>query len=325
MQSKVLGRTGLEVPIVGFGTAFLARTMGADGRLSPGVDEDVGVENVVAAIEAGCTLVDTAPLYGNTASEKIIGRVLRERPDLAEKCTVTTKVGRSGNEYDFSFDGVIQQVEDSQERLGLDAFDVLYIHDPMDFPMQQVMAKDGALGALRKLQDEGVVRFVGIAANDPDSNGPYIDTGEFDAAVVPDAWSLLNRTADTFIFSGAEKHNVGIALATPLERGLLATGPLPGHSYVNRNFSQAVLDRVGRIKALGDDYGIPLVAASLQWCTRHPLIATAICGGRNKAETIQNAEAGSIEIPEAFWDDLEPLIQDWDQEHVVKVGKRRIP
>ena len=44
--------------------------------------------------------------------------------------------------------------------------------------------------------------------------------------------------------------------------------------------------------------------------------------GRNKAETIQNAEAGSIEIPEAFWDDLEPLIQDWDQGHVVKVGKK---
>ncbi|MDD9973398.1 MAG: aldo/keto reductase, partial [Candidatus Poribacteria bacterium] len=154
MQSKILGRTGLEVPIVSFGTAFLARVMGADGHFLPGVDEDVGVENVVAAIEAGCTLVDTAPLYGNTVSEKIIGRALRERPDLAAMCTVTTKVGRSGNEYDFSSDGVMQQVEDSQERLGLDAFDVLYIHDPMDFPMQQVMAKDGALGALRKLQDE---------------------------------------------------------------------------------------------------------------------------------------------------------------------------
>ncbi len=210
MQSKILGRTGLEVPIVSFGTAFLARVMGADGHFLPGVDEDVGVENVVAAIEGGCTLVDTAPLYGNTASEKIIGRALRERPDLAEKCTVTTKVGRSGSEYDFSFDGVMQQVEDSQERLGLDAFDVLYIHDPMDFPMQQVMAKDGALGALRKLQDEGVVRFVGIAANDPDSNGPYIDTGEFDASVVPDAWSLLNRAADTFIFPGLKNTMWGL-------------------------------------------------------------------------------------------------------------------
>lgn len=320
MQTKILGRTGLEVPIVGFGTAFLGRVMGPDGGLSSKVDEDVGAENVVAAIEAGCTLVDTAPLYGATVSEKIIGRVLRERPDLAEKCTVTTKVGNLREGSDYSYDGVRRHVEGSQERLGLEAFDVLYIHDPMDFPMERVMAKDGALGALRKLQDEGVLRFIGIAANDPDSNGPYIETGEFDAAVVPDAWSLLNRTAEHLIFPAVEKHNVGIALATPLERGLLATGPVPGRSYLNRNFSQAVLDHVGRIKALCDDHGIPLIAASLQWCTRHPLISTAVCGGRNKEETVQNAEAGGVEIPEAFWDDLEPLVKDWDQEHVVKVG-----
>ncbi len=322
MQTKVFGRTGLDVPIVGFGTAFLGRVMGADSGLGARIDEDAGAETVVAAIEAGCTLIDTAPLYGRTVSEKIIGRALRERPDLAAKCTVTTKVGNLSEGHDYSFDGVMRQVKDSQERLGLDAFDVLYIHDPMDFPMQQVMAKEGALGALRKLQAEGVSRFVGIAANDPDSNGPYIETGEFDAAVVPDAWSLLNRTADARIFPAAEKHNVGIALATPLERGLLATGPVPGRSYVNRNFSRAILSHVGEIKALCGDYGIPLVAASLQWCTRHPLISTAICGGRNKAETIQNAKAGSIEIPESFWDDLQPVLKDWNREHVVKVGKR---
>ena len=322
MQTKVLGRTGLRVPIVGFGTAFLGRVMGADGGLSARVDEDAGAENVVAAIEAGCTLIDTAPLYGSTASEKIIGRVLRERPDLAAKCTVTTKVGNLPDGHDYSYDGVMRQVQDSQTRLGMAAFDVLYIHDPMDFPMQQVMAKNGALGALRKLQDEGVLRFVGIAANDPESNGPYIETGEFDAAVVPDAWSLLNRTADALIFPSAAKHEVGIALATPLERGLLATGPIPGRSYVNRNFSRAALDHVGKIQALCADYGIPLVAASLQWCTRHPLIATTLCGGRDKAETRQNAAAGTVEIPEAFWNDLQPLVKDWQQEHVVKVGKR---
>ena len=118
--------------------------------------------------------------------------------------------------------------------------------------------------------------------------------------MVPDAWSLLNRTADTFIFPGAEKHNVGIALATPLERGLLATGPLPGHSYVNRNFSQAVLDRVGRIKALCDDYGIPLVAASLQWCTRHPLIATAICGGETKRRRFKMPKLVVLKFPRRF-------------------------
>ncbi|MFT5366717.1 MAG: D-threo-aldose 1-dehydrogenase [Candidatus Latescibacterota bacterium] len=321
MQTKILGRTGLEVPIVSLGTVFIGDVSPA-GELWKEVDEDLGAETVVAAIEAGCTLVDTAPLYENTQSEKIIGRVLRERPDLAAKCTVTTKVGYDveNGGRDFSYDAIRRCVDGSLARLGLDGFDVLYIHDPMGFPMEDVMGDHGALGALRALQKEGVLKFVGIAANDPETNGPYIETGEFDAAVVPDAWSLLNRKAEALVFPAIEKHNVGVALATPLERGLLATGPVPGRNYLNRNFSEATLSRVAKIKDLCSDYGVPLVAVSLQWCSRHPLVATTIPGGRNKQEVVENAQAGGIDIPEALWDDLEPLIQDWEASHIVSVG-----
>jgi D-threo-aldose 1-dehydrogenase len=321
VQTKVLGRTGLEVPVVSLGTVFIGDVSPA-GEVWKVVDEDLGAETVVAAIEAGCTLVDTAPLYENTQSEKIIGRVLRERPDLAAKCTVTTKVGydMDNGGHNFTYDGVRRCVDGSLARLGLDGFDVLYIHDPMGYPMADVMASDGALGALRALQKEGVLKYVGIAANDPEANGPYIETGEFDAAVVPDAWSLLNRKAESLVFPAIEKHNVGVALATPLERGLLATGPIPGRKYLNRQFGEATLDRVAKIKALCGDYGVPLVAVSLQWCTRHPLVATTIPGGRNKQEVVENAQAGGIEIPDALWQDLEPLIQDWEDSHIVKVG-----
>jgi D-threo-aldose 1-dehydrogenase len=321
MQTKILGRTGLEVPIVSLGTVFIG-DLSPPGQLWKQVDEDLGAETVVAAIEAGSTLVDTAPLYENTISEKIIGRVLRERPDLAAKCTVTTKVGYDldNGGHNFSYDGIRRCVEGSLARLGLDGFDVLYIHDPMGFPMAEVMADDGALGALRALQKEGILKYVGIAANDPEANGPYIDTGEFDAAVVPDAWSLLNRKADALVFPAIEKHNVGVALATPLERGLLATGPVAGRTYLNRHFGEATLGRVAKIKELCGGYGVPLVAVSLQWCTRHPLVATTIPGGRNKQEVVENAQAGGIEIPEALWADLEPLIQDWEASHIVKVG-----
>lgn len=321
MQTKILGRTGLEVPIVSLGTVFIG-DVSPPGEVWKDIDEALGMETVIAAIEAGCTLVDTAPLYENTQSEKIIGSVLRERPDLAAKCTVTTKVGydldHGGKNY--TYDGVRRCVDGSLERLGLDGFDVLYIHDPMGFPMSDVMADHGALGALRALQKEGVLKYVGIAANDPEANGPYIETGEFDAAVVPDAWSLLNRKAESLVFPAIEKHNVGVALATPLERGLLATGPIPGKKYLNRNFDETTLNRVGKIKNLCQDYGVPLVAVSLQWCTRHPLVATTIPGGRNKQEVIENAQAGGVDIPDALWTDLEPLIQDWQDAHIVKVG-----
>ena len=222
MEKKLLGRTGLEVPIVGLGTLFVGSRdrMGGAGDL----DEDLAAQTVVAAIEAGSTLIDTAPLYGGTICEKIIGRALRERPDLAAICTVTTKVGRLQEGMDYSYDAVMRSVAASQERLGLERFDLVYIHDATGVPMEEVMGTDRALGALRKLQDEGVVRFVGTA----ESNGPYIETGEFDAAEVTDAWSLLNQRAAKRIFPAAERHHVGITVATPIERGLLAAGPIPG-------------------------------------------------------------------------------------------------
>src|SRR5690606_4130824 len=97
MHSKTLGRTGLDVSIVGLGTAFLGMptvdaSAGSYEALVADLDDDLGVQTVHAALEAGCTLIDTAALYGGGRSEKIIGQALRARPDLAARCTVTTKV-----------------------------------------------------------------------------------------------------------------------------------------------------------------------------------------------------------------------------------------
>ncbi len=309
MKTKRLGRTGLEVPVVGLGAVFVGGQLegGSPGQL----DEKRGVATVVAAMEAGCTLIDTAPLYGNTDSERIIGRALRERPELAKRVTVTTKVGRSGKGQDYSFDGVMRSVEGSLERLGLDRFRILYVHDAMGVPMESVVGKGGALYALRKLQEQGTLDYVGTAANDPEANGPFIETGEFDVAVVPDAWSLLNQSANRYIFSAAEKHDVGIALATPIERGLLATGPIAGADYLNRSFTQEILNHAGKIKTVCDDHGVPMVAAALQWCVRHPLVATTIPGARTAEEAIQNMEAGKLDLSEDFWSDLEPLARNF--------------
>ena len=310
MKTKILGRTGIEVTIIGLGTIYI----GSRPSEPPNdLDEEIGAQTVEAAIEAGCTLIDTAPLYGGTVAEKIIGNVLRNRPDLAAKCTVVTKAGAFREGKDHSFDGILRSVEASLERLGLEQLDVVYIHDTMGVPMEQVMSKNGALGALRKLQNEGVVRFIGSASNDPPTNTPYIETGEFDAAVVPDAWTLLTQEAAERILPAAEKYNIGISCATPLEIGLLATGPIPGVDYGRRNFSQECLDHVAKIQRLCQDYEISLLAAALQWCTRHPQVTTAIPGARTPEEAIANAKAADMEVPEAFWSDLAPLVRFWEK------------
>jgi D-threo-aldose 1-dehydrogenase len=319
MQSKILGRTGLPVSIVGVGTAFLGmsnldpKVGGNYEALVANLDEDLGVQTIHAGIEAGCTLIDTAALYGGGRSESMIGRALAERPDLAAKVTVTTKVGRTIDGLDFSYDAIKRSIEASQQRLGIERFKIVYIHDAMGVPWEAVMGKGGALHALRDLQAEGIVEYIGTAADDPKTNTPYIETGEFDAAVVPRAWSLLNQLAAERILPAAVKHNVGLVIATPLERGLLATGPIPGAFYFDRNYSQQCQDHVGKIKALCDAHNIPLVAVSLQWCVRHPQIATTIPGARFPQEAVENANAASFPIPESFWAELEPLIQHWEE------------
>jgi len=157
-----------------------------------------------------------------------------------------------------------------------------------------------------------VIRFVGTAANDPATNLPYIRSGEFDAAVIADSWSLINLTAERGIFDAAQRHDVGLVVATALERGLLVTGPIAGAAYLNRYFSPACLDQVRKIQRLCESYSIPMIAAALQWCARHPQVTSTIPGARISEEAASSFAAVQVDIPEAFWLELKKLVKHFD-------------
>ncbi len=317
MRTKRLGRTELQLPIVGIGTAFTGiptqnQTVRQYEGAPSAADRELGVETLVAAIDAGCRFFDTAVLYGNSVSETMIGEALRQRPAVKDEMIITTKAGRTHEFYDFSFDFILRSVNDSLERMGLDSVDIVYIHDAMDQPMDAVLAADGALGALRHLQKQGLLRHIGTASNDPPTNLQYIRTGEFDAAVIADSWSLINLTAEEGIFAAAAEHDVGLVSATPVERGLLVTGPQADTKYLNRIFSGECLDHVSRIKALCARHDLPMLAAALQWCTRHPQVASTIPGARVPSEAESSMAAAQLEIPDDFWAEFNPLVKHFD-------------
>src|SRR6266851_9228759 len=125
------------------------------------------------------------------------------------------------------------------------------------------MDPGGALQALRKLQADGVVGHVGVASNNPDDNAPFVETGEFEMAVVPDAYSLLNQVALERIFPAAERFSMGVVVATPLERGILATGVAGAEdAHVGRRFSPEVLRQVQKLEGVCHRYGVSLAAAA---------------------------------------------------------------
>jgi D-threo-aldose 1-dehydrogenase len=313
---KVLGKTGVEVTTVGIGTAWIGLATPMDDSVDRTLDEGLALRTIWAALENGIRLIDTAALYLSGRSEGIVGRALRERPDLAEGVVVETKCCRLPGGSDYSYDAALRSVEGSLGRLGADRIELLYIHDPPRDALRRVLAPDGALAALRKLQAQGVVGHVGIASNYPDDNAPFVETGEFEMAVVPDAYSLLTQTALDRIFPAAARLGMGIVVATPLERGLLAIGT-PGAragrgEFFNRRFGPDVLAHVGRIEDVCQRHGVSLLAAALQFVTSHPVVATTIPGPRTPAEARANAAAAREAIPEAFWAELQPLIRTWD-------------
>ena len=247
LPTKVLGKTGVKVTVLGAGCAWLGRH--PDGA----IDQEMGVATIIAALEAGIRLIDTASMYAEGTAEVAVGEALRQRADLAEGVVVETKV-RDARDFHYTADETRRSVETSLKRLGRDFIDVVYIHDPAAEVLDQVMAPDGALAALRQYQSQGVIGHVGIASNNPWDNAPYVETGEFEAAVVPDAFSLISQVAREQIIPAAERFGMGIVVATPLERGLLATGAraIRPEDHINRSFSPEVLQHVERLETVCD-------------------------------------------------------------------------
>ena len=197
----------------------------------------------------------------------------------------------------------------SLRMLGRDRVEIVSVHDAMD-EFDEVMSPGGAVEALRHLQQEGLVGYLGVGCADPAATARYVETGGIDVAIVANAWSLVNHRMLDEIAPAAARHHVGLVVATPLERGLLAVGAV-GTEIGGRTHSVRVLDGVRIVEALCADYGVSLLAASLQWVTRHPLVASAIPGARSETEARSNAIAGSRDIPEPFWDALDEVVDQW--------------
>src|SRR5438093_2721249 len=153
MNTRPLGRTGLQLPILGFGASSL-------GQEFRSVSLQEALQSVRVALDCGLHFIDTSPFYGRGLSEVLLGIALRDVP--RDHYTLCTKLGRYDlQHFDFSAKRVAESVDVSLHRLGTDHLDIILCHDIEFVPMQQIV--DETLPALRKIQQSGKVRFVGFS------------------------------------------------------------------------------------------------------------------------------------------------------------------
>ena len=154
MQKRLLGKTSLQLPVLGFGASSL-------GQEFRSVTLDEALKSVRVALDCGLNFIDTSPFYGRGMSEVLLGIALRDVP--REAYTLCTKPGRYDlQHFDFSAKRMAESVDVSLHRLGTDHLDILLCHDIEFVPMQQIV--DETLPALQKIRQQGKDVLLGSAA-----------------------------------------------------------------------------------------------------------------------------------------------------------------
>ena len=276
MQKRLLGRTGLELPILGFG----ASSLGQEFRPVT-VDEALG--SVRVALESGLNFIDTSPFYGRGMSEVLLGIALRGAP--RDSYILSTKLGRYClHHFDFTAKRVAESIDVSLHRLGTDYLDIVFCHDIEFVPLQQIV--DETLPALREAQRLGKVRFIGVSGYPMKIFRYVLDRAPLDCVLSYNQYTLQNtRLADELV-SYLKERSVGIINAGPFSARLLTNAPLPAWLKESEQVKAVARRAAAHCASKGTD----IARLALQFCLANPDITSTVAGSANPANVRQWAQ-----------------------------------
>jgi L-galactose dehydrogenase len=263
MERRPLGKTGLSLPMLSFG----ASSLGAEFRA---VDIQEAMRAVHVALECGMNFIDTSPFYGRGMSEVLLGVALKDVP--RDSYLLGTKLGRYDKaHFDFSAKRVGESVDVSLHRLGVDHLDICLCHDIEFVPMQQIV--DETLPALRKIQQQGKVRFIGVSGYPMKMFRFVLDQTDLDVVLSYNHYTLQNTMFGDLV-PYLKAKGVGIMNAAPFSARLLTNAPLPpwhrATPEVRRIAKQAAEHCARR--------GVDIAQLALQFSIANPDMTTCVTG-----------------------------------------------
>jgi aryl-alcohol dehydrogenase-like predicted oxidoreductase len=312
MEMRTLGKTGLKVSRLGLGTM----TWGRD------TDEHEAANQLRIFLDAGGSFIDTAAVYGDGDSERVIGGFIGTLVSR-EEITIATKAGISFNQgervINNSRASLLKDLDGSLERLGIEYADLWQVHQwDSNIPLEET------LSALDYAVASGRVRYVGISnfaawqmARAATLQNPLF--GKVPLSSIQSEYSLLNRSVESDVLPASEYVGLGFIAWSPLGRGVLtgkyrlgtpsdSRGASPHFSgfvapYLD-NRSRAIVDAVC-VAAEGLGYSPTEVA--LGWVRDQPGVSSAIVGARTGAQLRGALSVEEIELPQQVRDALDEI------------------
>ncbi len=290
MQQRALGKQGLEVSAIGYGS------MGTAGGYGPTEDME-SIAAIRRAHELGVTLFDTAQLYGWGEGEKLLGRALAP---IRGEVIIATKFGfKPDYSADSRPDHIRDVVDASLQNLGVDVIDVLYQHiaDP------NVSIED-VVGVMKECIDAGKVRYLGLANTDAESIRRAHAVHPI--SVLQAEYSILARTVEPLL-PVIEELGIGLVAYSPLARGFLSGAVQPRDRYDADDKRQRIgfwspenyghniaIER--QLAELARNKGITLSQLALAWLLAQKDYIVPIPGSRNPERVAQNTAAAEIAL-----------------------------
>jgi aryl-alcohol dehydrogenase-like predicted oxidoreductase len=301
MQQRVLGRTALPVSTIGFGAWAIGSSWGP-------VDDCESMAALHAAIDAGVDFIDTADVYGDGHSERLVARLRNERPH--DRIIVATKAGRrlaAQTPDGYTRENLTAWVDRSLVNLETETIDLLQLH----CPHPAVYDRPAVFGVLDDLVAAGKIRYYGVSVETVDEAFKAIRYPN--VATVQIIFNMFRLKPAEQFFAAAAARNVGIIARVPLASGLL-TGKLRSGSTFDATDHRA-FNREGQAFDKGETFsGVPydialaavdelrpLVPATatmaqfaLRWILMFDAVTCAIPGARTPAQATDNARAADL-------------------------------
>jgi len=293
IPSRPLGsRTGLEVTEVGCGLWAVG------GHWGP-TDDEAALGAIETALESGVNFFDTADVYGDGRSERLLGQAMMGRRD---RFIIGTKIGWTNYDSEAnrsqytSVEKLIEGVESNLERLGTDYVDVIQCH--VFYPEPNTAH---FLEGFAKLKEQGKVRAWGVSTGDLSHLQTFAEAG---CDTLQIDYSILNRDPERAILPFCKRHGIGVIVRGPLAMGIL-TGKFTGEErFEGDDFRKAWIDdpvqhdqfkrdlaTVERLGPLATEER-SLAQTALKFVTAHEAVSTVIPGARNPRQAASNAAAG---------------------------------
>ena len=295
------------------------------------VTDEIAYATVEAGWEAGVRYYDMAPWYGLGLAERRFGTVLHTKP--RSEYVISSKVGklltasRNNNateyypftpspnnlRYDYTADGVKRSIEDSLQRIGIDALDVVFVHDlspdnpwlPGPWEDQFEVARKGAFPALSRLRDEGVIKGWGLGVNSPEPILKLMDVADANVCLLARQYSLIDHARALHeVFPKARECGMKFVVGSSLNAGFLSGKPRYNYGKENYKIPAEAIEKRDRLRDVAARHGVDLRIAALQFSKAPDVAVAVVVGCSSPQEVLADYTALGTKTPSAFWSDL---------------------